>query len=557
MSKTILQLDHKDAKEFFLREESYTSVKLPSYIKFSPLIEKISAKLDENLQGDKKIYRKNEKSKWIYPIYQRKDNKGNKDNNECIYPSNYENVNYKLFTNKDGQYAWRLFQLIHPVLYVDLVHKITEEENWNDILSAFEDFQQNEKIVCASIPVVSSEGNSTTEQIQVWSKQVEQKSIELGLEYDYIFHTDIVDCYGAIYTHSIPWAIHTQEFAKRNRRGKKCIGNIIDTAMQGMNYGQTNGIPQGSVLMDFIAEMVLGYIDERLSECLDKNMNYHIIRYRDDYRIFTNNKKEGNTVIGELSKILSEMGMRLNGEKTYHSDDIVNSSIKKDKLHQIIHNYQQQNDLKKQLLVIKNLADNYPNSGSLNKALNNFDKDLGHKIKNKRVARCIFFITQKPKIKEQFKENYSMLVSILVDIALKNPKIYSVFVSILSKIICDISNKDKEEIIKKILKKFKDKPNSEDMHLWLQRIAIVANIGIDCEGELFKLVERKHNDGNPVVRQFDPIPVTDDEHFIWNSESWLDGDFYQIIKDCSIIDTEEIDNLSCVIENKEVNSFYY
>jgi hypothetical protein len=72
------------------------------------------------------------------------------------------------------------------------------------------------------------------------------------------------------------------------------------------------------------------------------------------------------------------------------------------------------------------------------------------------------------------------------------------------------------------------------MHLWLQRIAIVANIGIDCEGELFKLVERKHNDGNPVVRQFDPIPVTDDEHFIWNSESWLDGDFYQIIKDCSI-----------------------
>jgi hypothetical protein len=34
MTKTILQLDHKDAKEFFLREESYTSVELPSYIKF-------------------------------------------------------------------------------------------------------------------------------------------------------------------------------------------------------------------------------------------------------------------------------------------------------------------------------------------------------------------------------------------------------------------------------------------------------------------------------------------------------------------------------------------
>jgi hypothetical protein len=69
--------------------------------------------------------------------------------------------------------------------------------------------------------------------------------------------------------------------------------------------------------------------DERLSQCLDKKMDYRIIRYRDDYRIFTNNKKEGNTIIRELSKILSEMSMRLNGEKTYHSDDIVNSSIKK------------------------------------------------------------------------------------------------------------------------------------------------------------------------------------------------------------------------------------
>jgi hypothetical protein len=39
-----------------------------------------------------------------------------------------------------------------------------------------------------------------------------------------------------------------------------------------------------------------------------------------DYSLhnFTNSKKEGNTVIRELSKILSEMGMRLNGEKTYH-----------------------------------------------------------------------------------------------------------------------------------------------------------------------------------------------------------------------------------------------
>jgi hypothetical protein len=63
------------------------------------------------------------------------------------------------------------------VLYVDLVHKITEEENWNDILSAFEDFQQNEKIVCASIPVVSSEGNSTQQNSFADSLVIEHKSL--------------------------------------------------------------------------------------------------------------------------------------------------------------------------------------------------------------------------------------------------------------------------------------------------------------------------------------------------------------------------------------------
>jgi hypothetical protein len=515
MAKTILDLEHEKAREFLLREESYNSVKFPPYIKFDSLIEKISAELNNNSQ----IYKKNA---------------GNKN----IYPSSYENVNYKLFTNKDGQYAWRLFQLIHPVLYVDLVHKITEKDNWSDIKSAFDRFNTN--IVCASMPIVPPKESGTKEQILEWSKQVEQKSIELGLEYDYIFHTDIVDCYGAIYTHSIPWAIHTREVAKKERNDK-CIGNAIDTALKGMNYGQTNGIPQGSVLMDFIAEMVLGYIDKYLSNCLDESMEYHIIRYRDDYRIFTNSKQDGDTIIRELSKILSEMGMRLNGEKTYHSNDIINSSIKEDKLHQIINNYQQQKDLKKQLLVIKNLSDNYPNSGSLEKALKKLDKDLGKKIKNKRFAKHAFFIIQESKIKKEFKENYSTLVSILVDIALKNPRIYPVFVSILSKIICDISDENKTKVIELILKKFKNKSNSEYLFLWLQRIAIVANIEREYIGKLFELVRMKHSDG----------------HLIWNSEDWLHDDFYEIIKDNSIIDTGEIDNLSCVVENKEVNNFFY
>ncbi len=74
---------------------------------------------------------------------------------------------------------------------------------------------------------------------------------------------DITNCYGSIYTHSIAWALMDKEVAKSKKGKSGLLGNIIDTYMQGMQYGQTNGIPQGSVLFDFIAEFILSicYLD--------------------------------------------------------------------------------------------------------------------------------------------------------------------------------------------------------------------------------------------------------------------------------------------------------
>ena len=70
--------------------------------------------------------------------------------------------------------------------------------------------------------------------------------------------------------------MHTKETAKKDRNKKELIGNSIDRNIQSMQYGQTNGIPQGSTLMDFIAEMVLGYIDLELSEAIEKEKNNRI-----------------------------------------------------------------------------------------------------------------------------------------------------------------------------------------------------------------------------------------------------------------------------------------
>ena len=73
-----------------------------------------------------------------------------------------------------------------------------------------------------------------------------------------------------------------------------------------MRWGQTNGIPQGSALMDFLAEIVLGYADELLGEKLEEEDidDYHVIRYRDDYRIFTNSKEDAEAIARYLTVIL-------------------------------------------------------------------------------------------------------------------------------------------------------------------------------------------------------------------------------------------------------------
>ncbi|WP_396000699.1 RNA-directed DNA polymerase, partial [Enterococcus faecium] len=75
--------------------------------------------------------------------------------------------------------------------------------------------------------------------------------------------------------------------------------------ISGMQHNQTNGIPQGSVLMDFVAEIVLGYVDLRLSKELKKLENlkdYKVLRYRDDYRIFSNNRND----LEQIMKVLSD-----------------------------------------------------------------------------------------------------------------------------------------------------------------------------------------------------------------------------------------------------------
>ncbi|MDR2127333.1 MAG: RNA-directed DNA polymerase [Prevotellaceae bacterium] len=497
--KTIIELSHEEAKQFFLKQKSYCDIDLPEYFTFQLLLDKLSKSITARKLSD---------------IW-------NKD------PKFLIDINYEFFTNKDGKFAWRPLQLINPVIYIFLVREITEADNWNLIVKRFETFQENSQIKCCSIPIVSEEEKKSdkAETVSNWWSLIEQQSLEFALHYDCFLNTDISDCYNSIYTHTIPWALHGKDAIKNDllkprKERQNFIGNSIDTTIQKMQFAQTNGIPQGSTIMDFIAEMVLGYADMLLSEKIkDEGIkDYRILRYRDDYRIFTNLQEDAVNITKLLTEILIELNLRLNSNKTFISTDIIQDAIKPDKMYWLGAK-KGEKTLQKTLLLIHSLAKKHPNSGSIIRALSDFQKRI---YKKQNIE----------------KENIKVLMSIVVDIAYKNPKTYPMATAILSKLLSLLNNNDAiNDIIASIEKKFNKLPNVGHLQVWLQRLTLKICENKDYEEKLCK-------------------KVIDDNTVIWNID-WLNDNIKNVFAQHSIIDKTYIQNMEQIITPEEVQLFEY
>lgn len=496
--KSILELSAAEAREYLLKPESYCGLDLPPYIRFDDLLKATH----EALSGETL-------------------------SNLSSAPRNHDDVNYTILNNKDGKYAWRPFQLINPALYVSLVNYMTTDVNWPSLVQRFEAFTANRKIHCLSMPVVSlSEQKDKAEQVSHWWHSVEQRSIELSLEYDYLIETDITDCYGAIYTHSIAWALHTKTTAKQKRTDKSLLGNIIDAHIQDMRHGQTNGIPQGSTLMDIIAELVLGLADHDLSEKIRAAHieDYCILRYRDDYRVFVNNPQDGEQIIKFLTEVAIGLGLKLNPGKTKVSADVVRASIKSDKLSWICRK-QGEKSLQKQLLIIHDHATRFPNAGSLVVALNDFYR---------RISRL-----------KHILEQSMPMIAIVADIAYRNPRTYAICAAILSKLLSFLdTDSEKAAVAEKIKTRFAKIPNTGHMQIWIQRVTLPISKDIEFEERICKLVS---GEAEP----------------LWNTQ-WISNKALKASIATSVIDRAALDQLEPVIPvgevelflSKENNSYY-
>lgn len=128
----------------------------------------------------------------------------------------------------------------------------------------------------------------------------------------FVLRTDVSRCYPSIYTHSIPWAIHTKSIAKA-ARGGSLYGNEFDRLIRNAQDNQTLGIPVGPDSSFLIAELVLNTIDLRISSL---GVPFQGFRYMDDYEFGFQSYSEAERALAIIQEALNEYELALNPKKT-------------------------------------------------------------------------------------------------------------------------------------------------------------------------------------------------------------------------------------------------
>lgn len=530
-TKNILSLNHTEAMDFFLKSEQYHGFELPEYFVFDDLLQNV----------------KNAVGKTPYE--------------ECLQegmsPELLSDVNLDILLNKDGRYAVRPIILANPFLYYFLVREICNEQSWTVIKLLFEKFNVPHITSCA-LPVIPKEKEpfhkSTT--ILNWWSTMEQRSIELSLEYRYMFVTDITNCYGSVNPQAFDRAFSFKD-TEYEQKAKNPIAKNIQKFLRAFQQGRNIGIPQGSAIFDFIGEIILGYSDLLFHEAIRKEgitTSYEIIRYRDDYRIFCNDKDVLEKISYILQHILESLNFRMNSKKTKISESIVTDSIKADKLAYIYNTpiFNKKgvdfDSFEKHLLYILMFARQYPDSGSIKTMLSDIDKRIGEWLKPQTREVSTINLEDTNNTIEKKTETYQRklvggsvraMSAVCVQIALENVGCCHYALRVLSRMVDSLEDEqEKWDIIDQVYAKLCNQPNSDYNQLWLQNITYQKD---------------KKKGTSPYNIRLCKVVMGENVE-LWNN-SWLKKDLIKNYKQTSVVCNEVLKKVTPIITFRETRAY--
>ncbi len=547
--KNILSLNYEEAMDFFMKSEQYHGFELPEYFTFDDVLKYVREKVGaipykECLQGS-------------------------------VSPESLSDVNLDILLNKDGRYAVRPIIIANPFLYYFLVREVCCENNWQVIKELFERFNVPHITSCA-IPVIPNEKESfhKATTINNWWNSMEQRSIELSLEYRYMFVTDITNCYGSVNPQIFDWAFMLKG-TSCEKDGESLIAKNIQSYLRAFQQGRNIGIPQGSAIFDFVGEIILGYSDLLLHEALLEKAkeyeeqgktlpDYEIIRYRDDYRIFCSNKDALEDISYTLQQVLERLNFRMNSQKTKISESIVTDAVKSDKLAYIYNTpiFNKKgvdfDSYEKHLLYILMFARQYPDSGSIKTMLSDIDKRIEewlHPQDEKKKAESILWgdidvsddghliKTDSKKVKEPYYipgGSVRAMSAICVQIALENVGCAHYALRIISRMIDSLKDmSEKQSIIDLVYNKLCYQPNSDYNQLWLQNMTYTQD---------------KKNGTSPYSLRLCKLVMGNIDEPIWNN-GWIKAEFVQNIPIESIVNNETLKKVTPVIMFREARMY--
>lgn len=199
----------------------------------------------------------------------------------------------------------RLLSIPNPVSYCSLASVVGR--NWPQITTLL----QRSLPISASVP---KPGPNAGRAVVTTYALAELFPVRLRARATsrYILRSDISRFYPSIYTHTIPWAIHTRAYAKAHKKAAN-LGNDLDRCSRNLQDRQTIGIPIGPDTSLIIAEIILSAVDQMLLRKLKRVPGF---RHVDDFELGFVSRSEAEEGLGILQEALLDYELALNQDKT-------------------------------------------------------------------------------------------------------------------------------------------------------------------------------------------------------------------------------------------------
>lgn len=144
--------------------------------------------------------------------------------------------------------------------------------------------------------------------------------LTLEQKFSSMWMLDIANCFQSIYTHTISWAVKNKEFVKENLSYTSQFCQRFDTMIQRSNNNETNGVPVGSEVSRIFSEIILQDADIKIMHDLRKlglkhDADYEILRYVDDYIIFTHSNDTSEVIANTITDTISTYNLNTNESK--------------------------------------------------------------------------------------------------------------------------------------------------------------------------------------------------------------------------------------------------